>query len=38
MQEDKPPLFATWNTWYLFVLGFLLLQVILFTLFTNYFA
>lgn len=37
MQDDKPPLFTSWNAWYLFVLVFLLVQVILFTIFTNYF-
>jgi hypothetical protein len=35
--EEKPPLFNSWNAWYCLVLGFMLVQVILFALLTNAF-
>ena len=37
MQEnnDKIPLFKTWNHWYVFVLAFLVVLIILFSLFTK---
>jgi hypothetical protein len=40
MQEpnDKIPLFKTWKHWYIAVIVFLVLQIILFKLLTNYFA
>jgi hypothetical protein len=36
-EEEKPPVFAKWSYWYGLVIGFLLLQIILFYLFTRYF-
>jgi hypothetical protein len=35
---DKPPIFKSWNGWYITVLIFLLLQIMLFQLFTKYFS
>ncbi|HEY0434977.1 MAG TPA: hypothetical protein VGC95_13970 [Chitinophagaceae bacterium] len=35
---DKIPGFKTWNQWYLFVLGVLVLLIILFNFFTKYFS
>lgn len=37
-ENDKPPLFRSWRYWYLLVLGFLLLQVVLYTLLTQSYA
>jgi hypothetical protein len=37
-KDDKIPLFNSWTKWYVFVLGFHLLLIVLFKLFTNYFA
>jgi len=37
-QEDKIPVFKTWNAWYAFVLIFLFVLILLFKLFTNFFA
>jgi hypothetical protein len=36
--DDKPPLFKSWNAWYILVVAFLLLQIILFSLFTKTFS
>ena len=36
--NDKIPLFKTWSHWYLFVIVFLLLLIILFSLFTKAFS
>ncbi|MDX2046852.1 MAG: hypothetical protein SFU87_08695 [Chitinophagaceae bacterium] len=36
--NDKPPLFKSWKAWYIIVIAFLLLQVILFSLFTKNFS
>lgn len=36
--NDKPPIFKSWNAWYFVVIGFLLLLIILFYLFTKHFA
>jgi len=33
--SEKPPLFRRWRGWYLLVTGFLLLQILLFTLLTK---
>ena len=33
--NDKVPLFRSWNHWYLFVLAFLILLIILFSIFTK---
>lgn len=37
-EHDKAPVFGNWNTWYLLVTGFLVILIILFTLFTKRFA
>jgi hypothetical protein len=37
-EEEKIPLFRSWKAWYIFVLAFLVLQVIAFLLFTRYFS
>jgi hypothetical protein len=37
-QNDKPPLFKTWTAWYIVVIGFLVLLIFLFDLFTKKFA
>jgi hypothetical protein len=37
-QKDKVPLFKSWTHWYVFVILFLILQIILFYLFTKYFS
>ena len=34
---DKPPLFKSWRTWYALVIGFLVLLILLFVLFTEKF-
>jgi hypothetical protein len=34
-ESEKPPLFSSWRGWYLLVTGFLLLQILLFTLLTK---
>ena len=36
--ENKPPLFRSWNAWYILVLGTLLLLIIVFYLLTKRFA
>ena len=37
-EDDKPPLFASWTQWYVFVLAFLIVLIVLFKFFTNYFS
>jgi hypothetical protein len=37
-QEDKIPLFRRWRSWYIFVLLFLLIDIIAFLFFTQYFS
>ncbi len=37
-QNDKPPVFKTWGSWYFLLLIFLILQIVLFVYFTKYFA
>lgn len=37
-EKEKVPLFKSWRRWYFFVIGVLLLLILLFNLFTNYFA
>jgi hypothetical protein len=32
---EQPPVFRTWRSWYILVTGFLLLQILLFTLLTK---
>jgi hypothetical protein len=36
--DDKVPLFKKWSHWYVLVIGFLSLLIVLFYLFTKYFA
>ncbi len=36
--NDKAPLFKNWNYWYMLVIGFLVILIILFSLFTKKFA
>ncbi len=36
--NDKVPLFRSWNQWYFFVIAFLVLLIILFSLFTKKFS
>jgi len=36
--NDKAPLFKNWNYWYAMVIGFLVVLIILFSLFTKKFA
>ncbi|MGN6646613.1 MAG: hypothetical protein ACTHJT_08785 [Cytophaga sp.] len=36
-QEDKPPFLNTWNNVYVFIIGFLVVTIGLFYIFTNYF-
>jgi len=38
MENNKPPLFKTWTQWYMLVIGFLIVLIILFYLFTKTFA
>jgi len=35
--EGKPPVFKSWNSWYRLVLGFFILQVIVFYFLTSAF-
>ncbi|MEN9549277.1 MAG: hypothetical protein RIR12_1868 [Bacteroidota bacterium] len=37
-ENDKPPLFNTWTSWYLLVIAILLILVVLFFLLTKRFA
>jgi hypothetical protein len=36
--EQKPPLFKNWSTWYWIVMGVMILQVVLFSWLTQLFA
>lgn len=36
--KEKVPVFRKWSHWYLLVLGFLLLLILLFYLFTKHYA
>lgn len=38
MQEDKPPIFTTWNQLYAFVIGVFIVLVVLLYFFTSYFS
>jgi hypothetical protein len=38
MEIEKPPVFKHWSDWYWLVLGFMLLQVIIYWSLTNYFS
>jgi hypothetical protein len=38
MNQDKPPLFRSWTTWYVLVISFLVFLIIIFHLFTKKFA
>ena len=35
--EEKPPVFSHWRSWYAVVVLLLILQIILFAIFTKYF-
>ncbi len=35
--ENKVPLFGAWRRWYAFLLGFLVVQIILYYLLTNHY-
>ena len=37
-QNNKPPFFKSWTSWYVLVIGFLILLIILFYLFTKTFS
>jgi hypothetical protein len=37
-EQEKVPVFKKWSHWYMLVIGFLILLIILFYLFTKYFA
>ena len=37
-EDDKVPLFKTWNQWYVFLVVFLLILIFLFYWFTKFFA
>jgi Mg2+ and Co2+ transporter CorA len=37
-ENDKAPFFKNWNYWYVLVIGFLIVLIILFSLFTKKFA
>lgn len=37
-EDNKVPLFKKWAHWYILVIGFLVLLIILFSLFTKHFA
>ncbi len=36
--EDKPPLFKSWTSWYILVVGLLILQIILFAQLTKLYS
>ncbi len=38
LPDEKPPFFKSWKTWYLLVIGFLVVLIILFYLFTKHFS
>ena len=38
IDEQKPPLFKTWKTWYVIVLAVLVVQVIFYTIITKIFS
>ncbi|MFC3830730.1 MULTISPECIES: hypothetical protein [Niastella] len=38
VEQEKIPLFKKWRYWYWLVIGFLLLLIVLFYLFTKHFA
>ncbi len=37
-ENEIPPVFGSWKKWYGLVLGFLLIQIVLYFLITRYFA
>lgn len=37
-EKDKAPLFGKWAYWYMLVVGFLILLIVLFSLFTKQFS
>lgn len=38
MEDDNAPLFSKWNYWYVLVIAFLIVLIILFSVFTKYFS
>ena len=38
MENEKVPVFKKWSHWYTLVIAFLILEIIFFYLFTNYFS
>lgn len=38
LHEEKPPIFPTWNYWYVLVIAWLVLLIVLFYLFTKTFS
>lgn len=36
--DSKPPIFKSWNQWYLFVIAVLVLLIVCFTWITKYFS
>jgi len=36
--QEKPPVFESWNSWYVLVLGVMIVQVILFFILTRSFS
>ena len=37
-EKDKAPLFGKWSYWYILVVGFLVLLIVLFSMFTKQFS
>jgi len=37
-QEEQPPLFKKWSTWYTLVIGFLVLLILFFYFLTKHFS
>jgi hypothetical protein len=38
LPDEKPPIFKSWKSWYVLVVGFLVLLIILFSFFTKHFS
>jgi hypothetical protein len=38
LTNDKPPIFKSWNGWYVTVILVLILQILIFLMFTNHFS
>jgi hypothetical protein len=37
-EDDKAPFFKSWTGWYIAVIAFLIVQIIVFSLFTKHFS